>query len=155
MSSRFFNGGSAVKRASYEQLQGNQNNSIVANLLWEFYNTENIIKPINDREVYIPNRLTVYDLNILSDERHKRNIISIMNHDIKYLNKLVPKQYIMNNEYHYGFIAQEVEKYYPYLVNTNVLGEKTMKYHELIPLLLKKINYLEERVERLERSAGK
>jgi hypothetical protein len=152
MSSKYFNGGSAVKRVFYNN---SSDNGIVGSLFWEFYNSQNIIKPISDREVYISNRLTVYDLNILSDERHKQRVQDLSQSDCKYLKLLRPKKYIMNQQNHYGFIAQEVEKIYPHLVNTSIHGEKSIKYHELIPLMLIEIQSLEKRIAVLEGSSGR
>jgi hypothetical protein len=143
-------GGSASKRLNNtNSLLYGANSSLPE--FWEIYNTENSIKQTNNREVFITNKLTVYDIDILSDEKYKSNIIDILGIDINNLKYLKPKKYIMNNKEHYGFIAQEVEKLFPVLVNNNENETKTIKYHEFIPLLLLKINRLEEYIDLLEK----
>jgi hypothetical protein len=52
---------------------------------------------------------------------------------------------------HFGFIAQEVEKVFPNLVNMDVDGMKSVNYLEMIPLLLHKINYLERKLEEIKK----
>ena len=41
-----------------------------------------------------------------------------------------------NDKEHIGFIAQEIQKYYPELVNEDEYGYLSVKYIEMIPLLL-------------------
>jgi hypothetical protein len=57
---------------------------------------------------------------------------------------------------HFGFIAQELEEIFPtdeYGVVTNDnAGNKMVRYHEIIPMLVKYIQHLEERVSKLEES---
>ncbi len=53
---------------------------------------------------------------------------------------------------YYGFIAEEVEQIFPYLVAYDQEGKpESVKYHELPVLLLKEIQKLSKRVEELER----
>ena len=61
-----------------------------------------------------------------------------------------------NNEKHFGFIAQEVEKIFPEIImETNVIGEpddilyKTIRYQELIPHLTEAIKKQQELIENL------
>jgi hypothetical protein len=55
-----------------------------------------------------------------------------------------------DNKKHYGFIAQDIEKIYPELVNNNEVGYKTVNYIELIPLLLSKIKDMQKEIDNLK-----
>lgn len=55
---------------------------------------------------------------------------------------------------HYGFIAQDVEKVYPELVNNNNLGLKTVDYIEMIPLLLLKMKDMQKEIDELRKQVG-
>jgi hypothetical protein len=56
----------------------------------------------------------------------------------------------MKKTSHYGFLAQDVEKLYPTLVNDNVLGYKTVNYIEFIPLLVSKIQDMQNEIDKLK-----
>jgi len=47
-----------------------------------------------------------------------------------------------DNNKHFGFIAQDIEKIFPYLVSIDSDGMKSVNYLEMVPLLLHKINDL-------------
>jgi hypothetical protein len=79
---------------------------------------------------------------------------------------LVPKKYTYKDDQkkklHYGFIAQEVEEYFPALVNTvstTVNDEevtiKSVNYLEMVPLLLLKIKDLQKQIDSLVAIIGK
>ena len=57
---------------------------------------------------------------------------------------------------HFGFIAQELEEIFPPdkygVVTKDNAGNKMVRYHEIIPLLVKYIHHLEKRVNELEQS---
>jgi hypothetical protein len=88
-----------------------------------------------------------------SDIRLKDNIEELNDNHLDKLNKLVPKSYVFKNDglNHFGFIAQEVEKVFPNLVNVDSDGMKSVNYLEMIPLLLHKINYLERKLEEIKK----
>jgi len=79
-----------------------------------------------------------------SDQRMKKDIISIDKEDISNLSKIKPVQYKLKEDpkqiNQYGFIAQDVEKVYPHLVEEGPNGYKSLNYNGFIPLLTKKIN---------------
>ena len=50
----------------------------------------------------------------------------------------------------FGLIAQEVEKIYPNLVNTDNKGFKSLDYIQLVPLLLLQTNEMERKIEELK-----
>lgn len=55
---------------------------------------------------------------------------------------------------HFGFIAQELEELFPMnkfgVVTEDVDGNKMVRYHEIIPMLVKYIHDIEGRLEKLE-----
>jgi len=104
--------------------------------------------------VYIPTDLyvagTIYGTLVTpSDEKLKDNIHSISDLKISDFINLEPKEFTYKTDplkKHYGFIAQDVEKIYPELVNMNN-GYKTINYIELIPLLVAKINAMQKQID--------
>lgn len=83
-----------------------------------------------------------------SDQRYKEEI-NPMTHCLENILKLQGVNYLwkktdfpemhFNNRLQIGFIAQEVEKIYPELVNTNQKGYKSIDYPKLSPLLVEAI----------------
>lgn len=55
---------------------------------------------------------------------------------------------------HFGFIAQELEELFPKdtygVVTEDPFGNLQVRYHEIIPMLVRYIHHLEERVNKLE-----
>lgn len=86
-----------------------------------------------------------------SDKRVKTNIKSINTIDADKV-KLIEFDRTDTNHHGYGVIAQDVEKYYPSIINTNSEGFKSVDY---IELLLIKVKYLENEIERLKWRIGK
>ena len=103
----------------------------------------------------------------VSDERLKKNITSITN-SIEHILQLRPVRYEMKveefpemhleNGEQIGLIAQEVEEVLPEIVRTDKDGMKSVDYSKLSVVLIeatkeqqKKINSLEERIEKLEK----
>lgn len=84
-----------------------------------------------------------------SDIRMKRDVANVSKDDIDKLTNLAPKQYVYKedpkNRLQYGLIAQDVEKIYPNLVETGPNGMKSMRYNDLIPLLVGKIKDMENK----------
>ncbi len=127
--------------------------------LWKKRGT-NEIEPLLPlfQNVYCPNNLTVVNtITITSDERLKVNIEDIPNSSLDKLMQIQPKQYNFKNDdeklLRYGFIAQEVEKLFPSLVSTPEDPEspKTVNYLDIIPLLLLKIQDLQEQIDDLKK----
>jgi len=87
-----------------------------------------------------------------SDIRLKSNICDLNNDDLDKLNKVVPKSYRFRNDNnkHFGFIAQDIEKIFPYLVSIDSDGMKSVNYLEMVPLLLHKINDLERKLDEIK-----
>lgn len=86
-------------------------------------------------------------VNLNSDARIKEKVANI-NQETSFLNNLRPVSYYWNtkgkekggdNSLQYGFIAQEVEKVAPNLVNTDADGYKSVNYIQVIPVLVKSL----------------
>ena len=87
-----------------------------------------------------------------SDENLKDNTHPISDLKITEFINLDPKEFTYKSEplkKHYGFIAQDIEKIYPELVNTSENGYKTINYIEIIPLLVAKINAMQKQIDAL------
>lgn len=84
-----------------------------------------------------------------SDIRLKENVFPISNKTLDLIKNIVPVEFNLLNEdkLSYGFIAQEVEMYFPSLVSVNDDGYKSLDYDQVqniqIAYLMKKIEHLE------------
>jgi hypothetical protein len=142
---------------------GHYTNTWYYNSNYNGYNvTDNtlFLTPANaEATVYIPGNLIVRGtITNPSDRNLKKNIQDIST-DIsdKILNlRPVSYNYIDDDKekLHYGFIAQDVEKEFPNLVNTISadindvsLSMKTVNYLEMIPILLLKIKTLQSQID--------
>lgn len=86
-----------------------------------------------------------------SDARVKANVKEIDASDADKV-KLVEFDRTDKKHHGYGVIAQELEKVYPEMVNTDSEGFKSVNYNELAMV---KIKYLEDKVARLEALVGR
>lgn len=86
-----------------------------------------------------------------SDARVKTNVKEIDASDADKV-KLVEFDRTDKEHHGYGVIAQELEKVYPEMVNTDSEGFKSVNYNELAMV---KIKYLEDKVARLEALVGR
>ena len=93
-----------------------------------------------------------------SDIKYKENIKTISN-GIDKIEKLNPVEFDWNDKSDAhkigkkedaGFIAQEVQKVLPNLVNENVDGDLALNYEGIIPYLVQSIQELQERIKQLE-----
>jgi hypothetical protein len=120
---------------------------------------ETLITPSDStKTVYINNNLIVSgSINSTSDCNLKDNIKDISNNLKNNILNLNPVEFVYKNDnkqIHYGLIAQDVEKIYPNLVS-NISGYKTVNYIELIPLLLSKIQNMQEEINELKYKINK
>ena len=99
------------------------------------------------------NTVTAAAFNSTSDYRVKENIQDL-NLNIYNVNPLRPVNYFNNrlNKLDIGFIAHEVQEYYPFLVSGEKDGEEnqSLNYSGLIGILVKEIQELKQRVKQLE-----
>ena len=90
-----------------------------------------------------------------SDSKVKGDVSSISQFKINSVLNLNPVGFTYNSDknpkrFHYGFIAQEVEKIYPELVKNSILGHKNVNYIEVIPLLLAKMKDMQNEINELK-----
>jgi hypothetical protein len=103
-----------------------------------------VINPSNGR-VGVKNANPSYELDVTgtirgnnvspSDRRLKENISKLTSNDLRLVTGF---QYNLKSDgsFHYGVIAQEVEKIFPHMVSTDDQGMKSVAYNEFIPLLI-------------------
>ena len=119
-------------------------------------NPNHLWRYVYAQDVYIP---SLGWLSGWSDERLKKDI-KPMESTLDKLLKLKPVEFYwkkdaypekkFNDKKQLGLIAQEVEKIYPELVNTNEDGYKTIDYAKFTSVLIKAIQELNERITKLE-----
>ncbi len=104
-----------------------------------------------DGSVNVTNQVTASSFQSSSDYRLKSNIKSI---DQSYtIDHLKPVEYDINNKHDMGFLAHEVQEYYPFLVNGEKDGEQmqSLNYIGLISLLVKEVQTLKEEIKKLRK----
>ena len=119
-----------------------------------------------DLPVYINNNITFgHGSTMTSDERLKTDITKVTKETVDLLMNLEVKEFLYKDETnknrHYGFIAQNVEKVLPNLVEEKHIKSnkevyepayKTVNYLEIIPLLVQKIQDLQKQIDELKKS---
>ena len=108
----------------------------------------------SDSDVYINGTCTSNSISIYSDYRIKDNVTEIPG-SIDVLRPVLYRNKITNN-YDMGFIAHEVQKYFPHLVT----GEKddkdslqSVNYNGIIALLIKEIQYVKNEIKQLKNTS--
>lgn len=136
--------------------------------LWKIYSYTPLgnaaigtLTPSSDKfdNVYIPGDLYV-DGSIInpSDKNLKNDIESISIDKTNKLMNLIPSQFTFNSDaskqLHYGFIAQDFEHEYPELISIkpdkNLSNIKAINYLEIIPLLVSKIQMMQNEIDELK-----
>lgn len=107
-------------------------------------------------ELHVKGDIAGFSTALSSDERLKENIEEIGNDDIQKLYDLNAVEYNWKSDedknLHYGFIAQDVEKIYPHLTRTKMMGEYlTINYTELIPIMVKEIQNLRKELDSIKK----
>jgi len=107
-------------------------------------------------ELHVSGDIAGYSTALSSDIRLKENIEEIDNDDIQKLYDLNAVEYNWKEDkdknLHYGFIAQDVEKIYPHLTRTKMMGEYlTVNYMELIPIMVKEIQNLRKELDSIKK----
>lgn len=84
-----------------------------------------------------------------SDIRMKKDVANLNSNEINKITMLDPKQYMYKEDpkqrVQFGLIAQDVEKIYPNMVETGANGMKSLRYQDLIPILIGKVKDLENK----------
>ena len=106
-------------------------------------------------EMHVKGDIAGFSTALSSDRRLKKDIVDIEEDEINDIDKLHPVTYSWkdddSNKKHYGFIAQDVQKIYPHLTETKIMGEYlTINYNELIPVMVKQIQNLKKEVDTLK-----
>jgi len=111
---------------------------------------------LNDRINKVDNNLSSRIIQVdnnrpwFSDRRLKENIKNISQDEKDKVLQLEPKTFNMISDdkkvKRYGLIAQEVEELYPEFVTEDEKGMKSLRYIELIPLLLEQIKELKKSI---------
>lgn len=134
---------------------------------WIYSNNNNIsamsIMPEkSDYPVFIKNDLyvtgNIYGTLVTpSDIKLKENINDLLDEKCDNILKVIPKSYNYindeNKKPHFGLIAQELEEFFPELVNNTSVNEedniKSVNYLELIPLMLVKMKKMQNEIDYL------
>jgi hypothetical protein len=84
-----------------------------------------------------------------SDIRMKKDVANLSKEEVDKLTTLDPKRYVYKddakNRLQFGLIAQDVEKIYPNMVETGPNGMKSLRYNDLIPVLIAKVKDMENK----------
>ena len=96
--------------------------------------------------------LEAKSIDVLSDVRYKKNIENLSTDHTSKLMKMRPVcfDWKKNDDSSVGFIAQEIESIFPELVNTHQDGHKTVRYIEIIPLIVKTLQELNHKMSHVE-----
>ena len=110
-------------------------------------------------ELHVKGDIAGFSTALSSDRRLKKDIVDIEEDEIDDMDKLHPVTYSWKddkaNKKHYGFIAQDVQKIYPHLTETKIMGEYlTINYNELIPVMVKQIQNLKKELEDVKKVLG-
>ena len=110
-------------------------------------------------ELHVKGDIAGFSTALSSDRRLKKDIVDIEEDEIDDMDKLHPVTYSWkddkHNKKHYGFIAQDVQKIYPHLTETKIMGEYlTINYNELIPVMVKQIQNLKKELEDVKKVLG-
>lgn len=109
----------------------------------------------NKTPIYVNNDLYVTgSIFNTSDVSLKENIVELSSNYERNLLRLCPVKYSfksdINKKLHFGFIAQDVEKIFPNLVRNDVLGDKSVNYLELIPIIIAKMQTMQQELDELK-----
>jgi hypothetical protein len=128
----------------------------------KYINNSTVITPSDKtKSVLINNDLIVTgSIYNTSDARLKENIVSIDSknnsnndddNDLFTLNPVIfSYKNDINKKKHYGFLAQDIEKVFPELVENNYAEYKTVNYQELIPLMISKMKTMQKQIDELK-----
>lgn len=106
-----------------------------------------------DGEVYSTSNMRATNFIQTSDRRLKKNIVKLSDPIpvVMQLNPVVYKYRKGEDNLHYGFIAQDVEKVLPDLVSESDFGTKMLSAIDIIAFNTSSIQVHETRIEKLER----
>lgn len=155
---------SAVSNYSGRQPDNVQNikqfvTSINNQVIWVYKRLvtgKSVITPVDQtKDVLIPVDLYVNgSIFNTSDSSCKTNISILSSNTNDLLLNLKPVEFEykgdLHKRKHFGFIAQDIEKVFPELVSSDIMGYKTVNYVEFIPLILSKMLYMHQEINELK-----
>lgn len=110
------------------------------------------------KDLIVEGKVKAVSYETVSDYWLKKNITDgISEEDANKLLKIKPVKYnyitdLDNKKMHYGMIAQDLEKIYPDLVETELdTNLKSINYMELIPILVAKIQNMQKEIDILKK----
>jgi hypothetical protein len=166
--------GSQRQPSAFQNIKLFPDTQTINSALWILKNNNNdsYITPANNVNVLVKKNLIVNGSIVNpSDLLLKENIISLRENNyynsIDSILKLNPIKYNYisdeNKKQHYGFIAQDVEKYFPELISEIYIDTderpderpderliKTVNYVELIPIMLSKMQEMQNEINELK-----
>jgi len=120
-----------------------------------FETINSVLNIVFTTSVIITSNLTVEGTFTNSSDRELKNNIEYL--ETSMLKNLKPCSFNFKKENekkpHYGFIAQEVEEFFPELVGISKNNYKTVNYIEFIPLLLLEIQSLRKEIDELKQKS--
>ena len=104
-------------------------------------------------EVYLDGDFIAHSFRARSDKRLKENISNI-DSSLDIVKKLDAKKYnfINKTKTSYGFLAQDMEKVLPELVEDDSEGLKSISYGEIIPILSNAIKELSKKIDMVQKN---
>jgi hypothetical protein len=151
-------GGKQPDNSTYIK-QFNSSASGYASWIFKKFNGIPFITTASSKSVLIQKDLVVVgSINNSSDVKLKENIEAITHDDCDEFLKVKAKKYNYKNDENkklrYGFIAQELELFFPHLVSEMVEDDgtvtKTVNYMDMIPILLCKIQKMQTEIDILK-----
>jgi hypothetical protein len=130
----------------------NSKELISETIFGENIKTDNIDLNNGNFNKIIGNEIEAKDMTILSDRRRKKNIIyNPISSDLLDNIDMVSFEYKESNKNHIGFIAQDVELVYPELIKHDENGFLSVKYLEMIPLIIDYNKNLKKKLLNIEK----
>lgn len=106
----------------------------------------------NESDVTLQGNFIATSFHARSDKRLKENIEYLKN-SLDIVKQLDGKEYNFkdrSNKKNYGFIAQDIERILPDIVDDDKDGIKSISYGDIIPILSNAIKELNKKIENLE-----
>ena len=105
----------------------------------------------NESDVTLQGNFVATSFHARSDKRLKENIGNLKN-SLDIVKQLDGKEYnfIDRSRKSYGFIAQDIERILPDIVDDDKNGIKSISYGDIIPILSNAIKELTKKIENLE-----